>query len=250
MKQDAPTLHPLRPAASTPLWLQLKHALRDTITFELAPGDRLPSESELCRHYGLSRVTVRQAITSLVDEGMLHRQQGRGTYVLAARIAEPLMEPDHFLLGGFDSAESGAISVFSAETVPAADWIAQKLGILPGEQVHKIRKVLTPDGERAAFRTTFLPRRLVPSLLETDLTPPIPVLLESLYGLRPAAADEGIEFITADEFRAKMLRVPVGDPLILVERLIYLGTGEAIELSRAYYRAKRFHFRHRLRRAE
>lgn len=243
-------LNPLRPDASTPLWLQLKHALRDAITFELKSGDRLPSEADLCRHYSLSRVTVRQAITSLVDEGFLHRQHGRGTYVLAPRLAEPMSEPGHFLLSGFDGVDLDHVSVYSAETVKAAKWIAAKLGLEPGEAVHKIRKLFAPGDERAAFRTTFVPRRLAPSLLSADLVPPLHVVLERAYGMQPAMADEAIEFIVADDFRADILQVDIGHPLLMVERLVYLPTGEAVELSRAYYRADKFRFQRRLQRNE
>jgi DNA-binding GntR family transcriptional regulator len=239
-------LRPLRPGASTPLWLQLKHALRDYITFELKPGDRIPSEVGLCTHYGLSRITVRRAIAALLDEGLLIRQQGRGTFILSPRLAEPVSDPDHFLRSGFDR-DPASISVYSAETVPAADWIASKLGLSPGEEVHKIRKILTKDGAPVAFRTTFVPRRLAPSLLGADITPPLYVLFEGLYRLRPTEADEVFEFIVADEFRAGILGVTVGHPLILAERLVYLDSGEPIDYSRAYYRADRFRFHRRIR---
>ena len=118
--------HPRDPLASTPLWLQLKHALRDLVTFHLKNGDRVPSEAELCLSYRVSRVTVRQAITSLVDEGLLLRQQGRGTFVRSARITGPLAESPHLLLGGFDAAPPSQISVFSVEIVALPDWIAAR----------------------------------------------------------------------------------------------------------------------------
>jgi DNA-binding GntR family transcriptional regulator len=240
----------LRSGPSIPLWLQLKHALRDVVAFELKPGQRIPSESELCAHYGLSRITVRQAITALVNEGLLRRRQGRGTYVLSPRLAEPLADPERFLASGFDGEDRQNITVFSAETVPAADWIAAKLGISPGDDVHKIRKVLAADGVAVAFRTTFVPKRLAPGLLDRDLAPPLHRLMEELYRLRPTRADEMIEFIVADEFRADMLHVPLGHPLVLVERLLYLDSGETTDCSRAYYRADRFRFHRRMRRAE
>ena len=243
------SLRPLRPGSSMPLWLQLKHALRDLITFELRPGDRIPSEAELGRHYGLSRITVRQAITTLVDEGVLHRQHGRGTFVLPARLAEPLAAADHFLqTGGFDGADQGPVTLQSTETMPAPEWLADKLGVAVGEEVHKIRKVLLPDGVPAAFRTTFVPRYLAPSLLEANLLRPLHAIFEQVYDLWPSQAEETIEFIIADEFRAGLLRVAPNHPLILVERLTYLDGGEAVECARTYYRADRFQFRHRLHR--
>jgi GntR family transcriptional regulator len=248
MTNPGPSLHPLRGTGSTPLWLQLKHALRDYVSFDLQPGDKIPSETELCDHYDLSRITVRQAISALVDEGFLQKQQGRGTFVLAPRLAEPLTDPEHFLLSGFDAADPDHIRVYSAETVPAPDWITAKLGLRSVENVHKIRKVLSAEGEPVAFRTTFVPVRIAPRLPQAELSQPVYALIEKLYDIEAIEADEVIEFIVADEFRADMLSVPVGHPLILVERIIYSDNGDALECSRAYYRADRFRLRHRLRR--
>lgn len=239
-------LHPLRQGANTPLWLQLKHALRDLVTFELRPGDRIPSESQLCSFYNLSRITVRQAITSLCDEGLLHRQQGRGTYVLSPRLVLPLADQNHFLLSGFDASAPENISVFSKETVPAADWFGVPLGLSDDEPVYKIRKVLRSEGDAVAFRTSFVPCHLTPNLLDMDLEPPLALVLERNYHLTAAEADEVIEFIIADEFRGGMLGVPEGHPLILVSRLVFLESREPLELSRTYYKADRFRFERHL----
>ncbi len=122
-------LRPIQRHGSTPLWLQLKHALRDLITFDLRPGDQIPTEAQLCDAHSLSRVTVRQAITSLVDEGLLERRQGRGTFVLSPRLAESLGEQEHFLLNGFDAERPESVAVFSRETVPVPEWIAARLGL-------------------------------------------------------------------------------------------------------------------------
>ncbi len=248
---QARDLPPLRTAIGAPLWLQLKHALRDLATFHLKPGDQIPSETEIGEHYGVSRITVRQAVTSLVDEGLLHKRQGRGTFVLAPRLAENLVGAGHFLQSGFDAAPGGQIAVVSADSVPAPDWLAAKLGLDPGAEVFKIRKVLAPAGEdRAAYRTTFVPAALAPRLLAMDLDRPMHAVLEDGFGLEAVGADEIIEFIVADAFRAEMLGVEAGHPLILVERIAYLASGQPTDCSRAYYKAERFRFEHRLTRTE
>ena len=116
--------------------------------------------------------------------------------------------------------------------------------------MHKIRKVLLPEGgEPLAFRTTFIPRRLAPSLLEADLSRPMHAILEGLYGFELREADETIEYIVADGFRSEILHLPEGHPLVLVERITYLNSGEAVDCSRAYYRADRFRFSRRLKRS-
>ena len=242
--RNSPRCAPIHRNGSTPLWLQLKHALRDLITFDLQPGDKIPTEVQLCDAYALSRVTVRQAITSLVDEGLLERRQGRVTFVVSARLAETLFEQEHFLLSGFDAARLDDVAVFSRETVPVPEWIGAKLGLAPEATVFKIRKLLTADGERVAFRTTYIPITIAPGLLDTDLHPPLILTLERQFRIRLASAEETIEFIVADEFRADMLNVTENHPLILVERVVTCPLGRGVECSRTYYKADRFRFRH------
>jgi GntR family transcriptional regulator len=237
---------PIHREASTPLWLQLKHVLRDMLTFDLTPGDQFPTEAQLGAAYSLSRVTVRQAITSLVDEGLLERRQGRGTFVLSARLAETLSAFRPFLMNGFDAVDPSDITVHSTETVAVPEWIGVKLGLQPDESVFKIRKVLTTAGERVAFRTSYVPLRLVPRLLEADMHPALIITLEETFGLRLMHAEETIEFIVADEFRADMLGVAVNHPMILVERVVAMSGGVPVKCSRTYYKADRFRFRRSL----
>lgn len=227
---------------STPLWLQLKHALRDMITFDVRPGDKIPTEAQICEAYSLSRVTVRLAITALVDEGLLERRQGRGTYVSTSRLAEPLSEKKHFLLSGFDAALLSDISVYSAETVQAPEWIGSKLDLPLHAAVFKIRKVLSARGEVVAFRTSYVPTKIAPDLLNVDLQEPLVTTLETRFGLKLKSADETIEFIVADDFRSQILRVAINHPLILVEHVLKAESGLVVACSRTYYKADRFRF--------
>ncbi|MDB5379967.1 MAG: GntR family transcriptional regulator [Rubritepida sp.] len=245
-----PILRPLRGGSAIPLWLQLKHALRDMITFDLGPGDRIPTEAELGEHYGLSRITVRQAVTSLVDEGLLHRQQGRGTFVRLARRDVPLTDHGHFLTSAFDGVPPGTITVHAAEAVPCPNWLASRLGIAAGAPVHKVRRLLERDGGVAAIRTCFVPVALAPDLLDTDLVPPLHLVLEQVFGLVAEEAEERLEMIRADAFRAGLLQVPEHEPLVLTERIAFDASGRALECARTYYRADAFSFTRSLRRKE
>jgi GntR family transcriptional regulator len=240
---DLATIRPIHRNGSTPLWLQLKHALRDMITFDIGAGDQIPTEAHLCDAYSLSRVTVRQAITSLVDEGLLERRQGRGTFVVSSRLAETLLEQEHFLLSGFDTADLDDITVWSVETVPVPEWIGAKLWLPADRSVFKIRKLLTADGDLVAFRTTYIPVAIAPRLLESDLRQPLVLTLERVVGIRLASVEETLEFIVADAFRAEMLRVAVNHPLILVERVSTCEQGHGVICSRSFYKADRFRFR-------
>lgn len=247
---EVPALRALRGGPVVPLWLQLKHALRDLATFDLSPGDRIPTEAEIGAHYGLSRITVRQAVTSLVEEGLLHRQQGRGTFVRARRQDAPFSDPGHFLASAFDRAAGGEYSLHAAGTVACPDWVAERLHIRPGAPVHKLRRLLARAGERAAIRTSFVPASLAPELLEVAAEGPVHLLLEHRFGLAAQEAQERLEVIGADAWRAELLAVREHAPLVLTERVAFDAAGRAIECARTYYRADLFAFTRTLRRGE
>ncbi len=245
-----PRLRPLRGGRAVPLWLQLKHALRDLASFDLRPGDRIPTEAELGAHYGLSRITVRQAVTSLVEEGLLHRHQGRGTFVRARRPDAPLSDPGHFLATAFDRDPDADIRLHAAETVPCPDWVAERLGIVAGAPVHKLRRLLHRAGAPVAIRTSFVPAALAPDLLSAPLDEPTHLLLERVFGLPAQEAQERLEVIGADAWRAGLLGVPEHAPLVLTERVALDAAGRGLECARTYYRADAFSFTRTLRRGE
>ncbi len=245
-----PRLRPLRGGPAVPLWLQLKHALRDLASFDLQPGDRIPTEAELCAHYGLSRITVRQAITSLVEEGLLHRHQGRGTFVRARRRDAPLSDPGHFLATAFDREAGADIRLHAAETVPCPDWVARQLGIAAAAPVHKLRRILHRDGAPIAIRTRFIPAARAPALLSATPADPLHLALEREFGLAAQEATERLEVIGADAWRSGLLGVPEHAPLVLTERVALDAAGRAIECARTYYRADAFSFTRTLRRGE
>lgn len=218
------------------LWRQLKILLREMALMELAPGDRIPTEQELCEQYGVSRITVRQAVSSLVKEGILARQRGRGTYVLPPKSAEPL-DPDDVPQ---TEDQAHRIVLYSAEGVVADRRLAGKLQVLQGEPLHKIRRLRLLEEVPISYITLYLPTRLFPEFTRTELESPFfRQLMECKSGLRPCRGDEIIECIEADEFRSDLLQVPVGTPLLVVESITYLPSGEVTEFSRAYHRADR-----------
>lgn len=243
-------LQALRQDAPTPLWLQLKHALRDHITFQLSPGARVPSEAELCRHYGLSRMTVRQAITALVNEGLVGRQQGRGTFVLPTRLSIPPRAHAHFLDDGFEAIDGLSVQVVSVTIDQPPRWIRERLGLGEEERTHKLRVTLSREDEVLASRTIYIPEHVAPSLQEIELSEPVHRILEGRFGLLPATAEETMRLIRADQMRAELLRIAPDEPIILVERVVFLASGEAVEYARTYYQAERYRFEHKLVRPE
>lgn len=227
------------------LWRKAKAVIRDMIVTELRPGDFIPSEAELCKRLGVSRVTIRQAITSLVYEGYLMRLQGRGTMLmppkhemqLAPSLSTLLAEPTETMLG-----VEGRI--ISKETLPADRRLSSRLRLPESCLVHKVRMLYISGGEPVGEHVSYVPREVCPDLLEHDLE------IQSLYrvllgvlGKAPSHAEETIECIMADERRASRLKILPGSPVILVQRLVFLESGGLIEYRRTFYRTDCYRLR-------
>src|SRR5215467_14036096 len=195
----------------------------------LAPGDRMPSEQDLAAWFGVSRMTLRQALAKLARRGLVTRTVGRrgGTFV-----AERKLEQDRTTLAGFSEQlrrhgmQPGARVLFATQR-PAGPVSAAALELPEGDPVHEVRRVRLGDGR--------------PIVLEQSLFPAVmfPGLLECRYGQRPHRARESLEPVTAGVREAEALEVAEGAPLMLVERVAYAQTGQPVEFARDLFRGDR-----------
>ena len=226
------------------LYLRIKDWLREAIEKgEYRPGDRIPSEHELMRRFGVSRSTIRQAVSELVLEGWLYRVQGSGTYVARPKYRQTLSRltsftEDMHLLG---LTPRSRLLLFRVEE--ADEKISAALSLRPGEEVIRIERLRFADEEPMALNTSVLPRQLVPGLEKQDLQrSSLYEILERRYGLILARAEQTLEPALADPYAAELLRVPIGAPLLLVEGVVYLKNGTPIEWVRILYRGDRYKF--------
>ncbi|WP_407342087.1 GntR family transcriptional regulator [Pengzhenrongella phosphoraccumulans] len=145
--------------------VRVRDYLRSLVTHELAVGDAIPSERLLCERFGVSRMTVRQAVDALVVEGLLEREQGRGTFVAPSKMdLEVRLSSfgEEMLRRGMEPSSK----VLAAEEIAAASDIADALDLLPGEQVFYLHRVRYADGEPMAIEQSWLPSRLAPGLYD------------------------------------------------------------------------------------
>jgi GntR family transcriptional regulator len=208
---------------------------------DLVPGDRLPREDEFAALLGVSRMTLRQALSTLEANGALERKTGRagGTFV-----REPRIDCDLTGLAGFTEQmrrahlRAGA-RVVSAGTVAANATVARALGIRRGDPVHEIVRVGTARREPLALERSFFPFGPFPDLLAHRLTGSLYRLMEEVYGQRPSHGVEALEPVIARPFEAALLHVEVGMPLMLIERTAYSSAGLAVEFARDLFRPDR-----------
>lgn len=221
--------------------LPLHEQLRNTLSLEIAAGafgdqGRLPSEAELCERFGVSRISVRRAISDLVDQGLLVRRQGVGTFVNA----RPEMVGTINVVGIADKLSGGGKTsrqIKISRLEPATPELAAALGIAEGEDVFRLVRVFSSDGTPVSLDDTCFSAQRYPGLISlvTDEMSTY-ALLRSQYGVRFKTVDRffGVTFTTPDT--AEWLELPVRDPLVLIdkvatdvdEQVIHVSTVQAV----------------------
>jgi GntR family transcriptional regulator len=236
----------LSPDAS-PLWRQIADRLRRSIAAgEFAPGDVLPSETEINATFQVSRATARASLERLKQEGLIRRQSGRGSIVLAPKVEQPVNE-----LAGFseDMRRRGlrpSYSTFSAESAPAGEEAAEALEINEGAVAFHIRRLLLADDEPIGMSESWLApwifaggRQPTPDELDAGS---LYAWLARVCGQTIFGARERIEAALADSAMARRLEVAPGSALLVARRRSHAVDQRPMEYAVMHYRADRYRF--------
>ena len=228
-----------RPGDNTPLYLQLAKNLRAHINDGgIDPGNALPSERDLSEMTGMSRVTIRKAIAKLIEEGLLFRRQGSGTYV-APRIEAPGSALRSFSDDARRRGENpGVIWMFKTHAT-ATEEEALALEIAPGARVARLGRVRLLDGEPLAIEHAVVPAHCLPDL---------EALTGSLYaaltaaGFGPVTGTQRIRASLATPTEAGIFSVAQYAEILRIERLTRAADGTPVEFTRSAYRGDRYDF--------
>ncbi|MGJ4939490.1 GntR family transcriptional regulator [Bradyrhizobium sp. HKCCYLS1011] len=231
--------------ARLPLYQRLRDHLAERIASHAwRPGEAIPTEAELAAAHGLSIGTVRKAIDCLVAEGILERQQGRGTYVRRARFNSSLFRFFRF------QSESGERRVpqsriLRRKEVPAPSAAASALRIPPGEPVINLSRLRLIDGVPLLAEEIWLQKSRFAAIMEIDsgdFSDLLYPLYEERCGQVVVSADEVLTVETANTMQARLLRLEAGAPLIVIERIAYDLERRPIEWRRSRGPADRFRY--------
>jgi GntR family transcriptional regulator len=233
-----------------PLYQQLKQAvLHDIEQGVYQAGERLPSEPEFIRQYGVSRITVRQALDDLETEGRVVRRHGKGTYVAEPRIEHELVRLTDFVEDMQQAGQNPSSHVRAFVHEPASPAIANALQISRGTEVVRVDRLRLANGRPIAYDTTWLPLRYGDLLAGMDLTQEtIYHLLETRYDI-PVIS--GVFYISAAEAtaqHAEHLEVDPGSALLMIQRTSYTTGDAPLYVQKRYYRPDRVQYRVMLRR--
>ncbi len=225
--------------ATQPQYRQIEQALRERIS-TLLPGARLPSDAELCAEFGVSRMTARNAMQRLAEDGLITRKPGRGSFVAdppAHRRANRLMT---FTQEMRRAGRVPSSHVLTRVVRPSSTAEAESLGLQPGQPVVHLRRLRLADDEPIALESTVLLGLSADAVMTADLANGS--LHETLGGagivLRGGTSTIGAAAATADD--ARLLAVRIGDPLLVERRVIADGHGRRIEATESRYPADRY----------
>ena len=224
----------LRKDDPQPLYLQLQKLVREAIRSGLvSEGEAIPTERDLAEEFDVSLITVRKAVDGLVDEGLLDRRRGAGTFVVGRRVEK-----------SFSKLSSFSEDMRSRGRVPHSAWIgrstgavtpeeALSLGLSPGTTVYRFSRIRYADGESMALEQSTIPAYCLPS---------VDAVGESLYealeraGHRPLRALQRLRAVAFTAEQAEALGIAPGASGLFIERIGFLADGRAAEFTQSHYR--------------
>lgn len=235
----ADVIAPLETSGHAPLYLKLQDAIREAIDGgRVKAQEALPPERELALMLKISRITVRKALDGLVNDGLLTRRHGAGTFV-AGRVEKQ-----------FAKLTSFSEDMLSRGRTPSSEWIlkargavtpdeALTLGLSPGTPVYRFNRIRFADA---------LPMALEQSTIAGDCLPSLEAVDVSLYaaleasGNRPVRALQRLRAVLFKEEQAELLHVDVGAPGLFIERRGFLEDGRTVETTHSWYRGDAYDF--------
>lgn len=227
---------PLDPEDPEPLYRQLRDRLRDNLLHGW-PADRpIPSERYLMQQTGLSRMTVRQAIADLVHEGMLRRDQGRGTFLADSRLMRLLTGHSSFRELVRREGKTPGTLVIRKGINRADATTAALLEIGPGEPVFDLVRLRCVDDSPVMLTFTRVPVRICPDLTTADLRDSLYAFLANTCGLPAQHSIDTVEAVAASGEIAYLLQVDEGTPLLLLRRLASTTGDLPLEITDEYVR--------------
>ncbi len=218
---------------------RIEQVLRERIS-TMRPGDRLPSDAELVAEFGVSRMTARNAMQRLAEEGLVARHPGRGSFVA---VPQTHRRTDHLMTFTREMTRRGRVpsSRLLARAIrPSTRLEAEALALAPGEPVVEVRRIRLADQEPMALESAILVASCAPSVLGADLEHGSLHTAITAGGQSLRSGTGTVEAGPATAEDARLLEMRRGDPLLIERRVIVDDDGRRIEATESRYPADRY----------
>ncbi len=246
---DKAIFTPLNRQSKLPLHQQIYETLRSKIQQGVwKVGDTFTTELDLMAEYGVSRATIRQVMERLVSEGLIYRQQGKGTFV-----AEPTLEQGLTRIISFteDMRRRGLIpetQILSKAIIPANEDVARALRIETGAEVAYLKRLRLANNEPMCIEESYLDYKICPNIFAFDFSiQPLREILDKNYSVRIIRALQKIHAVVAPHDTARLLKINSPSALLFIERTSFNELDKPVEFLRLYFRGDRYSLYNELR---
>jgi len=209
----------------------------------LSVGDKLPTENDLSKILGISRLTLREAINALKNEGLINSVQGRGTFVsgsidnIANTLNNNLGISEMIIASGYKP----GVQHFEKKLVKADKSVAKRIGVEEGTDVLVLKRIRTADDKPVVYSMDYLVPKLSAQFLGiTDETTSIYSFVEEKCGHQIGSGMAEIQPLAAEEWLAQMLEIEIGAPVLLIKQVVTDMHGESLMYSQEYLRSDCF----------
>lgn len=225
-----------------PVYIEMHNKIRHLIVSnEWKKGTKIPSERTLAEEFNVSRMTARQAVSSLVEEGLLERKRGAGTFVASEKVREKLSGIPSFTETIEKLVKKPSSKLVSYYTKRASESEAEKLNIDQDETVLVMERIRYADNEPICFEVATLPLNIIKEFSKEQLTQHLYRTLSD-NGFEVARAEQTISATLASEKVAELLQVKRESPILRLRQVSYTQEDKPFEYVRAQYVGSRYEF--------
>ncbi|MCL6442504.1 MAG: GntR family transcriptional regulator [Alicyclobacillus sp.] len=234
----------LDPNGVIPLYHQLKEIIVDAIDAgEWNPRDMIPSEHQLADLYSVSRNTVKKALETLVQEGVLYRVQGKGTFVASPKLEQSLSAFYSFSQVMKERGLRSRDVVLEVSRRVASVSVAKRLQVTAGSEVQELKRLRFMEDDPFVLETSYLPADMVPDLSAHALEhSSLYDFLRDAYGIIVVKAKESFEPVLISDFEAAYLETHEGYPALLLHRVAFDNSGSVVEYCKSIVRGDKCRF--------
>jgi GntR family transcriptional regulator len=226
-----------------PIYYQLEQMIKEWIEKKkIQPGESIPSERELAEQFDISRMTVRQAINNLVNDGYLVRKRGKGTFVAEQKIEQVLKGLTSFSEDMRVRGMEPGTKLLKFSVIKASSSLAQQLNIPELDEVYEIQRIRLADHIPMALETCYLPCSRVPQLTKEVVKGSLYEWIEQKAGLIIHTGVQELEASVARKVEADLLEIKEGAPVLFIQRKSLLENGKPLEIVKSVYRGDRYKF--------
>ncbi|MEQ5837490.1 GntR family transcriptional regulator [Marinobacter sp. NFXS9] len=230
-----------------PLYVQIRDNLRRQIldgTFQV--HERLPSENTMMKTFRVSRITIRQALRDLHNEGLVFSAQGKGTFVSKPKAVQNVQRLEGFGEAMAAQGYEASARVLSIQQLKAPKAVAASLDLEPGDDAVEVKRVRYLNRSAVCVENSYFPMDIGRRMFSLDLSGDIFPMLENLFGVPLGGADISLDAILADDEAQQHLNLKSGEAILRVERLTHNREGRPIDFEYLCYRGDSFKYQFRI----